>query len=200
MSQGGPFPPISPPRRASSRPLSAEHLQVFPLQGGAFVSKLNAGGSALLYSTYLGGSNGDDSTGIAGRCLGRRLCNRLHRVLRFFPRPRARSRLLGGGAFVGIKTHGCAYCCTGPFELDLHSAGRGDHQRGQKVQLSNAGTKALNITSIVASGDFTQTNNCPGTVALDGFCTLSVTFTCTATEIRTGPSPSRTMRRAGRTS
>jgi beta-propeller repeat-containing protein len=41
-----------------------------PIQGAAggcdgFVAKLNAAGSALVYSTYLGGSNGDNGTAIA---------------------------------------------------------------------------------------------------------------------------------------
>ncbi len=39
-----------------------------PAYGGnvdAFVAKINAGGSALLYSTYLGGSDGDQGSGIA---------------------------------------------------------------------------------------------------------------------------------------
>ena len=54
-------PPISPPPRAPSRPRygggSYSH---------AFVSKLNAAGSALVYSTYLGGSGrGRWATGIA---------------------------------------------------------------------------------------------------------------------------------------
>src|SRR5438045_3125710 len=33
--------------------------------GDAFVTKLNASGSALIYSTYLGGSSDDDANGIA---------------------------------------------------------------------------------------------------------------------------------------
>ena len=36
----------------------------------AFVSKLNAAGSALIYSTYLGGSGVDQATGIAVDTLG----------------------------------------------------------------------------------------------------------------------------------
>ena len=34
-------------------------------KGGAFVTKLNSIGSALIYSTYLGGNNGDEGDGIA---------------------------------------------------------------------------------------------------------------------------------------
>ena len=33
--------------------------------GNAFVTKINPSGSALVYSTYLGGSNVDDGEGIA---------------------------------------------------------------------------------------------------------------------------------------
>jgi hypothetical protein len=56
----------------------------------------------------------------------------------------------------------------------------------QKGQLSNDGTKSLDITTIVASGDFAQTNDCPASILPAGFCTLSVTFTPTAAGIRTG--------------
>src|SRR5436309_3342494 len=59
MSQARPFPPISPPPRAPSRPLNPGAFQSTPgaFQGNpqvAFVTKLNAAGSALVYSTYLG--------------------------------------------------------------------------------------------------------------------------------------------------
>ena len=47
------------PRRGRSRPLYAA------ANGTAFVSKLNSSGSALVYSTYLGGSNFDVGDGIA---------------------------------------------------------------------------------------------------------------------------------------
>ncbi len=40
-------------------------VKVPPGSGDAFVTKLNAAGSALLYSTYLGGSGGDRGLGIA---------------------------------------------------------------------------------------------------------------------------------------
>jgi hypothetical protein len=40
-------------------------LQAVGVVGDAFVAKVNAEGSALVYSTYLGGSNGAEGTGIA---------------------------------------------------------------------------------------------------------------------------------------
>src|SRR5208283_5164944 len=44
----------------------------------------------------------------------------------------------------------------------------------------------LSITSITASGDFSQTNTCGSSVAAGAHCTLSVTFKPTAPGTRTG--------------
>ena len=52
-SPASPIPVTFRPRRGRSRPLSGG-------TGNAFVSKLNSSGSALVYSTYLGGSGGSD--------------------------------------------------------------------------------------------------------------------------------------------
>ena len=56
----------------------------------------------------------------------------------------------------------------------------------QTVTLTNTGTATLNITGIVASGDYAQTNTCGTSVAAAANCTISVTFTPTATGTRTG--------------
>src|SRR4030095_5579814 len=56
----------------------------------------------------------------------------------------------------------------------------------QNVTLTNTGNATLSITSIVASGDFAQTNTCGSSVAAGGNCTISVTFRPTTTGTRTG--------------
>jgi hypothetical protein len=56
----------------------------------------------------------------------------------------------------------------------------------QNAVLTNTGGAALTITSIVASGDFAQTNNCSATLASGASCTISVTFTPTAPGPRAG--------------
>jgi len=56
----------------------------------------------------------------------------------------------------------------------------------QTVTLTNTGNGSLNITNIAASGDFAQTNTCGSTVAAGASCTISVTFTPTATGTRSG--------------
>jgi len=62
----------------------------------------------------------------------------------------------------------------------------------QSVTLTNGGTAALTISSIaitgVNSGDFAETNTCPGStanLAVGAKCTINVTFTPTATGSRT---------------
>ncbi len=54
------------------------------------------------------------------------------------------------------------------------------------VTLKNSGTSTLNITSISASGDFSQTNTCGTSVPAGMTCMITVTFTPTATGNRTG--------------
>ena len=54
------------------------------------------------------------------------------------------------------------------------------------ITLQNNGNAALNITSIAASGDFAETNNCGGSLAATKSCTINITFTPTATGTRNG--------------
>jgi hypothetical protein len=56
----------------------------------------------------------------------------------------------------------------------------------KNVVLTNSGGTALTVTSITASGNFAQTNNCGTSVAIAGSCTLNVTFTPTAAGNRLG--------------
>jgi hypothetical protein len=56
----------------------------------------------------------------------------------------------------------------------------------QTVTLTNTGTGPLTIQSIVATGDFTQTNNCGTAVQPGNGCTLNVIFHPTAAGTRAG--------------
>ncbi len=62
---------------------------------------------------------------------------------------------------------------------------------GQAISLTNSGPSPLTIGGIAVSGtnpgDFAQTNNCPvspSTLAVSSFCTISVTFTPLAANLR----------------
>jgi hypothetical protein len=67
----------------------------------------------------------------------------------------------------------------GSQQLDTASA-------AQTVTLTNTGAAVLNIASIIPTGDYAQTNTCGMSVAAGANCTISVTFTPTATGTRTG--------------
>jgi YVTN family beta-propeller protein len=62
----------------------------------------------------------------------------------------------------------------------------GTTSASQPVTLSNMGTAALTIASIATSANFGETNNCAGSVAASGSCTINVTFSPTASGRLTG--------------
>jgi len=56
----------------------------------------------------------------------------------------------------------------------------------QAVTVKNAMSTALTVKSVAVSGDYSQTNNCGGSLAAGASCTVSVTFKPTAAGTRTG--------------
>ncbi|MGD1100881.1 MAG: choice-of-anchor D domain-containing protein, partial [Terriglobia bacterium] len=67
-----------------------------------------------------------------------------------------------------------------PPSLTFGNQNPGTTSGSQPVTLSNTGNAALTITSIVTTANFGQTNNCAGSVAASGSCTINVTFSPTA--------------------
>ncbi len=55
-----------------------------------------------------------------------------------------------------------------------------------KINFINRGANTLTINGVTASGDFTQTNNCPPSLAKGGTCGITVSFTPAATGTRIG--------------
>jgi hypothetical protein len=56
----------------------------------------------------------------------------------------------------------------------------------QTVTITNPGAGKLSVTNISASGDFSQTNNCPSSLSAQANCTVTVTFTPTTGGTRSG--------------
>ena len=56
----------------------------------------------------------------------------------------------------------------------------------QAITLTNSGTASLAISGIAASGNFSESNNCPSSLAAAATCTISVAFSPTATGSLTG--------------
>lgn len=82
-------------------------------------------------------------------------------------------------------------CAGGPVLLTSVSLAFGTQQVGVKsaplvVTLTNNQSVALNVSSISASGDFSQTNTCQPSVAAHGSCTVNVFFTPSTSGTRTG--------------
>lgn len=62
----------------------------------------------------------------------------------------------------------------------------GSSSAAQTVTLANTGNAGLSISNIQAPGEYSQTNNCPSTLAAGSICTFNITFAPTATGMRTG--------------
>jgi hypothetical protein len=77
-----------------------------------------------------------------------------------------------------------------PGGLNFGSQAVGTTGKAKTVTMTNLATSTLTITSIAVggtnAGDFAQTNNCGGSLAGGASCTITVTFTPTATGSRSG--------------
>ena len=73
-----------------------------------------------------------------------------------------------------------------PASLTFASQNVGTSSAPQQVNVVNSTANAVSITSIAATGDYSQKNNCGSSVAAGGSCSVSVTFTPTASGTRTG--------------
>jgi hypothetical protein len=179
---GGGFPTVSPTQ--------AQNAGFYD----AFVSVLNASGSSLAFSTYLGGSLDEVGRGISVDPSGNAYVTGGTFSLDFPITSGSYQPAYGGGpydAFVTKFNLGLA-----PFvNLSLLSYNFGNQAVGTTssaapIMLTNTGNATLNITSVTIagtnSGDFAETNNCGASVAEGASCTLSVTFTPTVVGSETG--------------
>jgi len=73
-----------------------------------------------------------------------------------------------------------------PSALNFGSQATGTTSAAQAVTVANPTNSAASVSSIGVSGDFAQTNTCGSSIAANGSCTVSVTFTPAATGTRTG--------------
>ncbi len=70
--------------------------------------------------------------------------------------------------------------------LTFASSTVGTASSAQTITVTNSGNGVLAMTSVVATGDFAQTNNCTSVAANGGTCAIQVTFTPTTSGSRTG--------------
>ena len=62
----------------------------------------------------------------------------------------------------------------------------GSTSANHNLTLTNTGVATLNISAISVGGDFARTTSCGATLAVNANCTISVTFTPTASGVRSG--------------
>jgi hypothetical protein len=87
------------------------------------------------------------------------------------PQPGGLSR----GAYEFISASGPPVTVA-PIDLAFASQIVGTVSAAQTVTLTNTGNAALTISSIAISGDFSETNNCGGSVSGGANCTINVSF------------------------
>jgi parallel beta-helix repeat protein len=73
-----------------------------------------------------------------------------------------------------------------PGALSFGSLATGSTSPAQTVTVNNPTGSAAPVSSIATTGDFAQTNTCGSSIAANGSCTVSVTFSPTASGARSG--------------
>jgi Beta-propeller repeat len=154
-----------------------------------FIAKLNPAGSSLLFSTFLGGSN-SDAGNIAVDQSGNMFVGGGATSTDFPTTPRALQPAFAGGSsdlyVAKIGANNAPGVSFFPTSLAFGRQSVGSVSPPQTVVLSNMGSAPLSLASIQTTGNFTQTNNCEGTLAGAGTCGISITFSPSGVGSRTG--------------
>jgi hypothetical protein len=79
-----------------------------------------------------------------------------------------------------------AFKAVSPASLNFGSQGVGTTSLARAVTISNSSNVSFNIASIVASGNFSQTNDCGASLPIGDHCSVNVTFAPTTTGPLTG--------------
>jgi len=175
--------------RSTDFPTTAGALQTtYGGNGDAFVSKLNASGSALLYSTYLGGSKTEENAdfgpaygGIAIDAAGHAYVAGSTESSDFPTTTGAFRTTFGGINDAFVSKFSFSPIALFPSSLNFGIQLLNTTSSPKTVALTNGGDATLDISSIVASGSFSETNNCGSSLLAGASCNISVTFKPTST-------------------
>jgi hypothetical protein len=182
----------SSPNFPTVNPLQATNHTSYP-NTNAFIAKLNSAGSALAYSTYLGGSGGERGLGIAVDTSGNAYATGATYSTDFpTMNPLQATNHGNDDVFVAkILPGGAAPLVNlSPLSLTFGAQNVDTASAAQTVTVTNTGTANLTISTVLIggtnAGDFaTSADTCTGaTVTPNSDCTVSVTFTPSATGTR----------------
>ena len=158
--------------------------------GDAFLSELNPQGTALLFSTYLGGSGQQEADNVALDKAGNVFIAGRTTSGDFPTTPRAFQPGYAGGAsdlyVVKVNPANAPGVSVTPPMLAFAPQAVGTTSASQTVIVHNLGSAALTISQVAISGDFSQTNNCRSSVAGGGSCAVSIAFIPSTSGARTG--------------
>ncbi len=121
-------------------------------EGDAFVSKLNAAGSALVYSTYLGGSGGDYGSGITVDTSGNAYVTGSTASSNFPTTPGAFQTTLGGGSNAFVSKLDAA----GSALVYSTYLGGGDYDWGSAIAADSSGNAY--VAGVTDSSNFPTTS------------------------------------------
>ena len=86
----------------------------------------------------------------------------------------------------GGSSGGSSSLSASPSSVSFGNQTVGSTSSAQTVTVSNSGTVAASVSSVSASGQFSQTNTCGSSIAAGGSCTVSVKFAPTASGTASG--------------
>jgi hypothetical protein len=148
-----------------------------------FLSELNSTGSALIYSTYLGGSGSDGASGIAVDPSGNAYVTGSTQSINFPTVDPIQANISAG--FVAKISPAASFLSTINVSFGEQAAGTTSSPYGEIV--TNTGTANVTISSVAIGGsnasDFGKSaDTCTGaTVSPNGTCTVDLKFTPSAT-------------------
>ena len=177
------FPTVLPTQATCNSCLGSQ------VYGTVFVTEMNVSGSAPVFSTFLGGNNYDEGIGIAVDTAGNAYVagdtystNFTTTSSAYQSSSDAAGNLNAFMAKIGLTPSASAM----PTTLNFGSQPQGTTSAAQTVTLTDSGTAQLNISSIAATGEYTQSNNCGTVIGAGASCTIRVTFSPTGTGTLTG--------------
>ena len=152
----------------------------------AFVTELNPSGGGANYSSFLGGSGADFGQAVAVDSSGNAYLAGSTSSSNFPAIAGVYQGTLGGvagNAFVAkVESANSPAIAITPSKVNFGNETVSVTSSTQTVTVFDMGTAPLQITQITPpSSDFGESNNCVGTVAPQGSCTINVSFTPAAT-------------------
>jgi Beta-propeller repeat len=153
----------------------------------AVLGKLKADGSALVYMTYFGGNNSDNTNGLATDLSGNiYLAGGTSSTN--LPLQNAFQTADAGSidAFLAKITLPQPKISVSPATLTFASEGIGNTSPALQVTVANLGTASIPVSGVVASGDFSATSGCGAAIPAGYHCSISLEFKPAAAGSRTG--------------